>query len=124
MRHARDEFTKVLEKTPFRDPSIPMVGNVHATMIRSADGLREELSEHLVHGVQWVATVRSMAAIGVTDFVEVGPGRVLTGLIKRISPESNAHALDDAEDGWLPTAPADTRAAPKKRQKPKAQSEL
>jgi malonyl CoA-acyl carrier protein transacylase len=65
-----------------------------------------------------------MAAIGVTDFVEVGPGRVLTGLIKRISPESNAHALDDADDGWLPTAPAGTRAVPKKRQKPKAQSEL
>ena len=44
-------------------------------MIRTADGLRDELTEHLVHGVQWVATVRNMAAIGVTDFVEVGPGR-------------------------------------------------
>ena len=88
------------------DPAVPLVGNVHANMIRSADGLREELTEHLVHGVQWVATVRNMAAIGVTDFVEIGPGRVLTGLIKRISPESNAHALDDAEDGWLPAAQA------------------
>ncbi|HEV7199792.1 MAG TPA: hypothetical protein VGO32_03210, partial [Candidatus Limnocylindria bacterium] len=73
------------------------------TMIRTADGLRDELSEHLVHGVQWVATIRNMAAIGVTDFVEIGPGRVLTGLIKRISPESGAHALDDADDGWLPS---------------------
>jgi [acyl-carrier-protein] S-malonyltransferase len=103
MRHARDEFAKVLERTPFRDPVVPVVGNVHATMIRTADGLRDELSEHLVHGVQWVATIRNMAAIGVTDFVEIGPGRVLTGLIKRISPESGAHALDDADDGWLPS---------------------
>ena len=86
---------------------------MHATMIRTADGLRDELTEHLVHGVQ-VATVRNMAAIGVTDFVEVGPGRVLTGLVKRISPESNAHALDEADDGWLPEPaplPAPKRAS-------------
>jgi [acyl-carrier-protein] S-malonyltransferase len=119
MRHARDEFSKVLERTPFRDPAVPMVGNVHATMIRTADGLREELSEHLVHGVQWVATIRNMASIGVTDFVEIGPGRVLTGLIKRISPESNAHALDEADDGWLPEAPAPPAA--KRQKKPKTQ---
>jgi len=102
MRHARDEFAKVLEKVPFRDPEVPVVGNVHANMIRTADGLRDELTEHLVHGVQWVASVRNMASIGVTDFVEVGPGRVLSGLIKRISPEVNTFPLDDAEDGWLP----------------------
>jgi [acyl-carrier-protein] S-malonyltransferase len=112
MRHARDEFSKVLAKAPFRDPAVPVVGNVHANMIRTADGLRNELSEHLVHGVQWVATVRNMAAIGVTDFVEVGPGRVLTGLVKRISPEANAHALDEADDGWLPEpAPAQEKRA-------------
>jgi [acyl-carrier-protein] S-malonyltransferase len=113
MRHARDEFAKVLERVPFRDPTVPLVGNVHATMIRSAEGLREELTDHLVHGVQWVATIRNMAAIGVTDFVEVGPGRVLTGLIKRISPEVQAHALDETDDGWLPPAPARPAAAPK-----------
>jgi malonyl CoA-acyl carrier protein transacylase len=117
MRHARDEFAKVLAKTPFRDPSVPVVGNVHANMIRTADGLRDELSEHLVHGVQWVATVRNMAAIGVTDFVEIGPGRVLTGLVKRISPESNAHALDEADDGWLP-APSPAAAPKRPKRKP------
>jgi len=45
---------------------------------------RRELTEHLVHGVQWTETVRRMAADGVTDFVEVGPGNVLGGLVKRI----------------------------------------
>ena len=63
-------------------------------MIRTADGLRTELTEHLVHGVQWTATVRRMAGDGVTDFVEVGPGRVLSGLIRRISPEAETHAVD------------------------------
>jgi malonyl CoA-acyl carrier protein transacylase len=57
-----------------------------------------------VHGVQWTDSVRRMAADGVTDFVEIGPGRVLSGLIKRISPETETHALDAPGNGalWLP----------------------
>jgi [acyl-carrier-protein] S-malonyltransferase len=111
MRHARDEFATVLDRVPFRDPAVPIVGNVHATMIRNAEGLREELSEHLVHGVQWVSTIRSLASIGVTDFVEIGPGRVLSGLIKRISPEAATHPTDAEDDDWLPAAPAAKPAA-------------
>jgi [acyl-carrier-protein] S-malonyltransferase len=94
MRRARDEFGRILAKVPFRDPQVPMLGNVHASVIHTAEGLRLELSEHLVHGVQWTATVRRMVGNGVTDFVEVGPGRVLSGLIRRISPEAVTHALD------------------------------
>jgi [acyl-carrier-protein] S-malonyltransferase len=104
MRRARDEFSQILAKVPFREPRVPMLGNVHATVIRTADGLRRELSEHLVHGVQWTETIRRMAADGVTDFVEIGPGRVLSGLIKRISPEVRTHALDGPGNDpmWLP----------------------
>lgn len=94
MRRARDEFGRILARVPFRDPQIPMLGNVHASMIHTADGLRTELTEHLVHGVQWTATVRQMASAGITDFVEVGPGRVLSGLIRRITPEAATHAVD------------------------------
>jgi len=94
MRRARDEFGRILARVPFRDPQVPMLGNVHASVIHTAEGLRLELTEHLVHGVQWTATVRRMVGNGVTDFVEVGPGRVLTGLIRRISPEAITHALD------------------------------
>jgi len=50
MRRARDEFSQILAKVPFREPRVPMLGNVHASLIRTADGLRRELSEHLVHG--------------------------------------------------------------------------
>jgi [acyl-carrier-protein] S-malonyltransferase len=94
MRRARDEFGRILAKVPFRDPQIPMLGNVHASVIQTAEGLRTELTEHLVHGVQWTASVKRMAASGVTDFVEVGPGRVLSGLIRRISPEAVVHSVD------------------------------
>lgn len=104
MRRARDEFGRILARVPFRDPAVPMLGNVHASVIQTADALRRELAEHLVHGVQWTDTIRHMAADGVTDFVEVGPGRVLTGLIRRIAPGANAHAVD-APGGalWLPS---------------------
>ena len=56
MRRARDEFGRILAKVPFRDPQVPMLGNVHASVINTAEGLRSELTEHLVHGVQWTAT--------------------------------------------------------------------
>jgi [acyl-carrier-protein] S-malonyltransferase len=94
MRRARDEFGRILARVPFRDPQVPMLGNVHGSVIRTADGLRTELTDHLVHGVQWTASVKRMAGAGVTDFVEVGPGRVLSGLIRRISPEAVTHAVD------------------------------
>jgi [acyl-carrier-protein] S-malonyltransferase len=105
MRRARDEFGRILAKVPFRDPSVPMLGNVHASVIHTAEGLRRELTEHLVHGVQWTNTVRHMAADGVTDFVEIGPGRVLSGLIRRIAPGASVHPVDSpgAERIWLPS---------------------
>ncbi|TMB55145.1 MAG: ACP S-malonyltransferase [Chloroflexi bacterium] len=108
MRRARVDFSQILAKVPFREPRVPMLGNVHASFIQTAEGLRRELSEHLVHGVQWTDTVRRMAADGVTDFVEIGPGRVLSGLIKRIVPDAQTHALDAPGDGplWLPDGSA------------------
>ena len=62
--------------------------------------------EHLTTGVDWVRAINAMTAAGVDTFIEVGPGRVLTGLIKRIAPDARAVALDDksAPDGLAPAA--------------------
>ena len=68
-----------------------------AREITTADAARAELVEHLTAGVDWVAAVERMAAAGVTTFIEVGPGRVLTGLIKRIAPDAEAIALDQGD---------------------------
>ena len=111
MRRAQHEFSGVLARVPFREPKVPMLSNVHASVIQSADALRSELSDHLVHGVQWTESVRRMVASGVTDFVEVGPGRVLTGLIKRIAPLARARAVDGAPLDpylWVPGDPLST----------------
>jgi [acyl-carrier-protein] S-malonyltransferase len=73
-----------------------MLANADARPISTAAAARSELIEHLTRGVNWIAAVDAMTADGITTFIEVGPGKVLTGLIKRIAPTATALALDDA----------------------------
>jgi [acyl-carrier-protein] S-malonyltransferase len=96
MVEAAAGMTRVLGPIAFAEPSIPLLANADATPITTAAGARGELIEHLTRGVDWVAAVERMTADGVTTFVEVGPGKVLTGLIKRISPDANSIAVDEA----------------------------
>jgi [acyl-carrier-protein] S-malonyltransferase len=96
MTEAAAGMARVLEPISFSDPEIPLLANADARPIASAAAARSELIEHLTRGVDWVSAVERMTADGVTTFVEVGPGRVLTGLIKRIAPDATALAVDDA----------------------------
>ena len=72
-----------------------MLANADARSIDTAEACRAELVEHLTAGVDWIRIVERMAAAGVTTFVEIGPGRVLTGLIKRIAPDAEVIPADD-----------------------------
>ncbi|HEX7492373.1 MAG TPA: ACP S-malonyltransferase [Candidatus Limnocylindrales bacterium] len=96
MVDAATGMARVLAPIVFAEPKIPLIANADAKVITTADGARSELIEHLTRGVDWVSAVQRMTADGVTTFVEVGPGKVLTGLIKRIAPEATAIALDEA----------------------------
>lgn len=95
MREAADGMKDALTGVAFRDPSPPLLANADAHSITSAEACRTELVEHLTSGVDWIRIVEQMAAAGVTTFVEIGPGRVLTGLIKRIVPDAEAIPADD-----------------------------
>jgi len=95
MAAAADGMRAVLSDVRFADPVVPLLANADARPLTTGDACRAELVEHLTTGVDWVRAVETMAAAGVTTFVEVGPGRVLTGLIKRILPDAEAVALDD-----------------------------
>ncbi len=97
MAEAADGMRTVLAGVPFRDPVAPLLANADARLLEHGDACREELVAHLTAGVDWVAAVRAMHDAGVTTFVEVGPGRVLTGLVKRIDPDAAALALDDPD---------------------------
>jgi [acyl-carrier-protein] S-malonyltransferase len=95
MAEAATAMGEVLASVSFANPTTPLLANADAHPLADAEASRAELVEHLTAGVDWVAAVEHMAAAGVTTFIEVGPGRVLTGLIKRIAPEAEAIALDD-----------------------------
>ena len=95
MAEAATAMQAVLARVEFREPTAALVANADAHPILDGESARAELVEHLTRGVDWVRAVETMTADGVDTFVEVGPGKVLTNLIKRISPESTAIALDD-----------------------------
>jgi [acyl-carrier-protein] S-malonyltransferase len=95
MADAADRMRHVLAGVHFGDPTAPLLANADAHLLTTGEACRAELVDHLTTGVDWVAAVEAMAAAGVTTFIEVGPGKVLTGLIKRIAPELEALALDD-----------------------------
>ncbi len=97
MAEAADGLRRVLESIEFRDPLVPLLANADGHLITTADECRTELVEHLTAGVDWVGAVEAMTAAGVDTFVEVGPGKVLTGLIKRIAPEATPIPADDPE---------------------------
>lgn len=95
MEGAAAAMREVLADVAFSDPSRPLLANADATVLDTAAACRQELVAHLTAGVDWVRAVESMIGAGVTAFIEVGPGRVLTGLNKRISDQAITYATDD-----------------------------
>jgi [acyl-carrier-protein] S-malonyltransferase len=99
MAEAATAMREVLARVDFREPTAALLANADAHPILDAEGARAELVEHLTAGVDWVRAVETMSGDGVDTFIEVGPGKVLTNLIKRIVPEATAIAMDDALAG-------------------------
>ena len=95
MAEAASGMRTALADVSFGDPIVPLLANADARPIETAEACRTELVEHLTAGVDWIRAVEHMTAAGVTAFVEIGPGRVLTGLIKRIAPEAEIIPADD-----------------------------
>jgi [acyl-carrier-protein] S-malonyltransferase len=92
MASAAESLQRLMDSIPFREARIPVVVNGSAAAVRRAGELREELVRHLTSKVRWVESVQRMAASGVSTFVEIGPKRVLCGLIRRI--ERDVHVLN------------------------------
>lgn len=76
----------LIEATPFRAATVPLVANVDARPICHPDDLRQEILDHITAAVRWVDVVRTLTDAGVATCYEIGPGRVLAGLIARCAP--------------------------------------
>lgn len=98
MRTAADKFAEVLVAAPLKAGDIKVVSNVHGQPQQTVQEIRENLPKQICSSVQWVDSVRFMAAEGVTDMVEIGPGRVLKGLIRKIDPAVNVQNIQTPED--------------------------
>ena len=96
MRPAAEGMTKAVARTPFADARPPIVANSTAQAITSAEAIKRELLEQFRRPVLWQRSVEYMIENGVTTFVEIGPGRVLTALIRRIDGNANTKNLGDA----------------------------
>jgi pyruvate/2-oxoglutarate dehydrogenase complex dihydrolipoamide acyltransferase (E2) component len=97
MAPAVEVFQPHLAAAPLRDPAIPVVANATAEPVTEAEELRELLARQLTGRVRWTESVRRMAALGVDTFIEVGPGTVLGGLIKRTVDGTRVLSAANAE---------------------------
>jgi len=87
---------EAIARTNLYGPRVPIVLNDRATPVTDAGDIAEELAHQLTHPVRWVQCVQYMASHGVTRFIEIGAGRVLTGLIKRIAPDAETRNISGA----------------------------
>lgn len=84
MREAADAMKAELDKAVIIDPPVPVIANVTADYVRTADEVRSALANQIIGSVRWEESIRRMAEDGINGFIEVGPGTVLAGLIGRI----------------------------------------
>ncbi|WP_033439064.1 ACP S-malonyltransferase [Saccharothrix sp. NRRL B-16314] len=95
MRDVEDEFAAELERVVVRDPVVPIVANVIADYARTAADVLGNLRRQLTGAVRWTETMSRLADAGMTRFVEVGPGRVLTGFVRAALPGSEVLPTGD-----------------------------
>ena len=88
MKPAQDKLAKAIENTKFNKPIIPIYQNITTTAVEDPEEIKKNLIAQLTGPVKWTQTVRNMIADGAESFVEVGPGKTLQGLIKKIHPEA------------------------------------
>ncbi len=97
MAPARDRLVPELDRLPFQDLAFPLLTNVDAVPIRAGDQAREALKRQVTSPVRWEESLRSMIQSGVTTFVEVGPGKVLSTLARRLRKDLRIHQVEDPE---------------------------
>lgn len=95
MQWARRGLSRVISALHFHHPKIPIIANTTAKPLIRANAVRAELQNQLCQCVHWQKSVEFMRQEGVSTFVELGPGDVLTGLIQRICPDARTFKLND-----------------------------
>ena len=98
MQPAAYGLAEIIANISFAEPLIPIIANTTAQPITNAELVKEELLRQLCYSVQWQRTIEYMIDNGVSTFIEIGPGRILSGLVKRINKNVKTINIGDAED--------------------------
>ncbi|MEK5443166.1 MULTISPECIES: ACP S-malonyltransferase [unclassified Fredinandcohnia] len=97
MEPAAEKLRSVLDQIEIIDASVPVVANVNAEEMTSADQIKENLVKQLYSPVLWESSVQYMLDQGVDTFIEIGPGKVLSGLVKKVNRRVATYAISDTE---------------------------
>ena len=92
MKPAREELAQAIATTHFANPICPVYQNVTTTAVTDPEAIKQNLIAQLTAPVKWTQSIQQMVKDGATHFIEVGPGNVLQGLIKKIHPEATTEA--------------------------------
>jgi [acyl-carrier-protein] S-malonyltransferase len=98
MVHAQVDFSQAVSAAPLRDPAVTLIGNVTAQPLHTVEQVCQDLQAQLTSRVRWTESIQFMAAQGVTQFLELGSGSVLTGLSKRINESVGCLAVNAPAD--------------------------
>ncbi len=93
MAPAKDELAEAIKNTTFNEPTCPIYQNVTANAVTSAKEIQENVIAQLTAPVKWTQTIQQMIADGATEFTEIGPGKVLQGLMRKIDRSVTANAV-------------------------------
>lgn len=97
MMPAQERLSLILEALSLRDPQVPVIANVSAKPVRTANEVRAALIEQVSSPVRWLESVQFLVSAGVTQIVEVGPGKVLCGLMRQISRDVRCLNVEDSK---------------------------
>lgn len=97
MKPAAEKFSGVLEKISIQDSKVPVIANVTSKEMVQAEDIKQKLIQQLYSPVLWEDSVRTMLDEGVDTFVEIGAGKVLSGLVKKVHRRAKTYAIEDME---------------------------
>ncbi|MFN8398646.1 MAG: ACP S-malonyltransferase [Anaerolineales bacterium] len=98
MASIHDEWNQAVDEASMHHPKTPVIGNVHASVLKTAEEARADIKAQMQSRVKWTDSIKTMSSMGVTAFVEVGTGSVLGGLVKRITGDAVSYPLGTPQD--------------------------
>jgi [acyl-carrier-protein] S-malonyltransferase len=98
MASIQEEWNQAVDAVAMKAPTIPVIGNVHASVLKTAEDARADIKAQMQSRVRWTDSVKAMSNMGIKSFVEVGTGTVLGGLVKRIASDGVNYPLGNPQD--------------------------